>query len=118
MHPADQYHAKAVALSALVQSMVTTQYVLFEVASSFTRAADRWRFTTLLDILSADPQTRIIASDDQLFRAGIDLYRRRPDKDWSLTDCTSFVVLQQEGIFEALTADHHFEQAGFVALLK
>jgi hypothetical protein len=44
--------------------------------------------------------------------------RDRPDKDWSLTDCISFVVMEDENIKEALTADHHFEQAGFVALLK
>jgi predicted nucleic acid-binding protein len=50
--------------------------------------------------------------------AGVDLYRRRPDKAWSLTDCISFVVMQREGITEALTGDQHFEQAGFVALLK
>jgi predicted nucleic acid-binding protein len=50
--------------------------------------------------------------------AGLDLYRGRPDKAWSLTDCISFVVMERDGIREALTGDHHFEQAGFVALLK
>jgi uncharacterized protein len=42
----------------------------------------------------------------------------RPDKDWSLTDCVSFVVLTQNQLVEALTADQHFEQAGFKALLR
>jgi hypothetical protein len=46
------------------------------------------------------------------------LYRQRADKDWSLTDCISFVVMRQRGLTEALTGDHHFEQAGFVALLR
>ena len=50
--------------------------------------------------------------------AGINLYLSRPDKDWSLTDCTSFVAMQERGLTDALTADHHFEQAGFIALLK
>jgi len=45
------------------------------------------------------------------------LYQNRPDKNWSLTDCISFVVMQEHGITEALTADRHFEQAGFVPLL-
>ena len=53
----------------------------------------------------------------ELFDEGFDLYCRRPDKDWSLTDCVSFVVMQQRGLREAFTADRHFEQAGFVALL-
>lgn len=49
---------------------------------------------------------------------GIRLYEQRRDKQWSLTDCISFVVMKREGLTEALTGDHHFEQAGFVALLK
>jgi hypothetical protein len=49
---------------------------------------------------------------------GLALYAARPDKEWSLTDCVSFLVMQDHGVTEALTADHHFEQAGFVALLK
>jgi predicted nucleic acid-binding protein len=46
------------------------------------------------------------------------LYRGRPDKEWSLTDCISFVVMGERSLTEALTSDHHFEQAGFTALLK
>jgi hypothetical protein len=53
-----------------------------------------------------------------LFEAGLRLYSDRPDKDWSLTDCTSFVVMKRLRITEALTADRHFEQAGFKVLLK
>jgi predicted nucleic acid-binding protein len=52
-----------------------------------------------------------------LFDAGLELYSRRPDKEWSLTDCISFVVMEEHGLTEALTTDHHFEQAGFTALL-
>ena len=49
---------------------------------------------------------------------GVALYAERPDKDWSLTDCISFVVMRKMDITEALTGDRHFEQAGFTALLK
>jgi hypothetical protein len=49
---------------------------------------------------------------------GLQLFGDRPDKEWSLTDCISFVVMEKEGVREALTGDKHFEQAGFVALLK
>jgi predicted nucleic acid-binding protein len=66
----------------------------------------------------ADPRIQIEPCSDALFSAGLELYRRRADKSWSLTDCMSFVVMWREGITEALTGDHHFEQAGFVALLK
>ena len=50
-------------------------------------------------------------------KRALDQYERRPDKDWSLTDCLSFLLMEERGITEALTADHHFEQAGFRALL-
>ena len=59
-----------------------------------------------------------MASSPELFASGSDLYAQRLDKDWSLTDCISFVVMRERGIAEALTADHHFEQAGFTILLR
>lgn len=52
-----------------------------------------------------------------LLEEGISLYAARPDKDWSVTDCISFVVMRDEGMTHALTGDRHFEQAGFKALL-
>jgi predicted nucleic acid-binding protein len=56
--------------------------------------------------------------DMGLYEEGMKLYASRPDKEWSLTDCISFIIMQREKITGALTGDHHFEQAGFVALLK
>ena len=61
---------------------------------------------------------RVIAASTSLLDAGLRLFRERADKDWGLTDCISFVVMQSEGTLEALTSDRHFEQAGFVALLR
>jgi len=66
----------------------------------------------------SNPDIVILPCTDQLLNEGISLYAQRSDKEWTLTDCISFVVLQREGITEALTGDHHFEQAGFLALLK
>ena len=50
-------------------------------------------------------------------QSGLNLYEQRLDKDWGLTDCISFVVMQREQIQEAFTSDKHFEQAGFIRLL-
>jgi predicted nucleic acid-binding protein len=72
--------------------------------------------STRADLL-ADAAVTILPCDQALLEAGIELYSQRADKQWSLTDCTSFMVMEREGIAEALTGDHHFEQAGFVALL-
>jgi uncharacterized protein len=68
--------------------------------------------------LEADQKAEIVLPGPALWQRGIELYAERPDKGWSLTDCISFVVMQDRGITDALTADHHFEQAGFTALLK
>ncbi len=68
--------------------------------------------------LLADADAHVIPFETQLYDEGIQLYNNRTDKEWSLTDCVSFVAMKRESINEALTGDHHFEQAGFVALLK
>jgi predicted nucleic acid-binding protein len=99
-------------------ALVTTSWVLCEVANFLHRARDRAGFVRLWNDLRADPGVRIVGPDRQLFEDGIAVYAARPDKDWSLTDCISFVVMRRDAIGEALTADHHFEQAGIVALLK
>lgn len=67
--------------------------------------------------MRASPRTRIIPLDSRLLQRGLDLLARRADKNWSLTDCISFVVMEEEGIQEALTIDRDFEQAGFKAQL-
>jgi predicted nucleic acid-binding protein len=59
-----------------------------------------------------------VAPTLEQFNDALGFYERRADKAWSLTDCISFQVMTQRGIVDALTADHHFEQAGFHALLR
>lgn len=78
----------------------------------------RGLFLGMYEELIGNPRVRIVPLSDEWFAAGLDLYARRPDKQWSLTDCVSFVVMGREGISEALTGDHHYEQAGFAVLLK
>jgi predicted nucleic acid-binding protein len=95
----------------------TTAWVLTEVADAIARSR-RDRFGELLASIRSDPRMDIVPASAALFDAGVDMYLARPDKHWSLTDCISFVVMQDRGLTDALTGDHHFEQAGFRALLK
>ena len=99
---------------------VTTNYVLAETVALFTSPlrVPRRSMIEFLEGLRASPHVEIVHLDPTLDAQAWDLLRSRPDKEWSLVDCASFVVMQQRGITEALTADHNFEQAGFVRLLK
>jgi predicted nucleic acid-binding protein len=89
-----------------------------EVADGLSRPVWRPPVIRLFALLRAKPGVEILAPDLDLFDRGFDLYARRLDKEWSLTDCVSFVVMTERGITEALTGDHHFGQAGFRALLR
>jgi predicted nucleic acid-binding protein len=115
----DKAHDRAVAAAeARRGQFVTTEWVLTEVADAFSDPSHRSRFVQLLELLKADPDTEIVSASGSYFELGADLYASRSDKAWSLTDCISFVVMTERAISEALTGDHHFEQAGFRALLR
>ena len=119
-NPSDAAHGRATAaVASFIGKLVTTQWVLTEVADGLARSprGRNW-FVNYHAQLVTDPNVRIVPFSDELFTARLDLYARRPDKQWSLTDCVSFVVMGRDGITEALTGDHHFEQAGFTALLE
>jgi len=118
LHNGDTAHSKAVALSEkLTCPIITTAWVLTEVADALSTPALRPRFVRLLAALGADPACTIIPPSQKLFEAGVALYAERSDKSWTLTDCISFVVMHKHALSEALTGDRHFEQAGFTALL-
>ena len=115
----DDTHRLATELTRqLGGQIVTTGWVLLEFANAVSKSRRRHYFPSLLDDLKQNSQMTIIPPDEALFDEGTELYRNRPDKDWSLTDCISFLVMEREGITEALTGDHHFEQAGFTILFK
>ena len=102
----------------LEQPLLTTTWVLAEVGDAMaTTGANRAAFADLYRLLDSLPVVEIVSGDQWLAR-GLHLYEHRPDKVWSLTDCISFVVMTNRGLTEALTGDHHFEQAGFRALLR
>jgi hypothetical protein len=96
---------------------VTTEWVLGEVANASSAPALRPGFKRLFDLLERDSRMEIIPASHDSFRRGLELYFNRPDKAWSFTDCASFGVMKEEGIEQALTGDHHFEQAGFRIVL-
>jgi predicted nucleic acid-binding protein len=117
-NPRDKAHAKCVAFSqSSDRPVITTTWVLMEVGDALSRGADRGVFSQLLEDLAQDAETTVLTASQEMFEKAVALFAARPDKDWSLTDCTSFEVMQQRGLTEALTSDHHFRQAGFVTLL-
>ena len=115
----DTAHHKAMAFSQLQDvPLLTTAWVLTELADAPSSSVRRHAFHHVLSGLKADPETIIVPASQNLFERGIDLYTARPDKDWSLTDCISFTVMEQYGVRDALTGDHHFAQAGYEVLLS
>lgn len=118
LHKGDAAHSKAVALAEKITNpVVTTPWVLTEVGDALSVPHLRPRFVQLVEALRADPACTIVPPSVALFDAGVSLYAERSGKDWTLTDCISFVVMHEYGITEALTGDHHFQQAGFTPLL-
>jgi uncharacterized protein len=115
----DSAHEDALRLSrTLPGRTVTTAWVMTEVADALAAPQTRSLFPALHERLRRDPNVAIVPATLELFEQGVRLYAQRPDKSWSLTDCISFVVMQERGLIEALTGDHHFEQAGFRILLN
>jgi hypothetical protein len=119
LHTDDSAHeaAKAISIGLRVR-IITTAWVLAEVANTFSAAYRRCSVVALFEAITNDPDVTIVPPSQQLFEAGVEFYARHDDKDWSLTDCISFLVTKEHGILDVLTGDHHFEQAGFRALLK
>jgi predicted nucleic acid-binding protein len=119
LNPRDAAHqAVAAYLDSFTGRLVTTEWVLMEFADALAVPAARATAVTFLQTVRDDPLFEVIGYDQAVFRAGFDLYATRPDKAWSLTDCISFAVMTERGLTDALTADHHFEQAGFRAVFK
>jgi predicted nucleic acid-binding protein len=118
----DVHHDAALRLATQVESdrsgIVTTRAILLESGNSLARARFRSAATELLQSIEEDPAIEIVSLTEELYEAGVQLFLERADKEWGLTDCTSFVVMRERGISDALTGDDHFRQAGFVPLLR
>ena len=118
----DQFHTRATELADQLENsgarLVTTRAVLLEIGNALSKQRYRHAAVKLLDSLEADPTVEMVSLSDELYARALQLYRERPDKEWGLTDCVSFLVMRDRGLTEALTTDEHFPQAGFRALLR
>lgn len=121
-NPRDEHHQRALELSGTLHSsiIVTTDEVLVEFLNfcAFNSQLRMVAAVVVQDILSAAPQVRVIPQTRASFFAGLELYRSRPDKGYSLTDCISIQAMRHESILDALTNDRHFQQEGFRALFR
>jgi predicted nucleic acid-binding protein len=119
VNPRDALHSLACQQTAgLTGGIVTTAWVVTELGNFLATSSNRRLFLELLADLRGDARVTIVPPTPEVFEQGLALYARRADKDWSLTDCISFMVMEQHRLSGALTADHHFVQAGFQVLLQ
>ena len=120
--PNDQYHQQAIVLADQLEAaqtqLVTTRAMVLEIGNALAKLRYRQAAVDLLNVLEKDPHVEIVPLSEQLYERAVQLYQARPDKEWGITDCISFVVMQDRGLIEALTTDEHFQQAGFQALLR
>jgi uncharacterized protein len=117
----DLLHPRAVQLAEQMRlenaKLVTTRAVILEIGNSLSKLRYRRAAILLLESLEQDSQVDIIEINTDLYEKAFELFCTRPDKEWGLVDCISFVIMTQNQIQQALSADHHFLQAGFEALL-
>lgn len=110
----DEYHEIVKEYALTFQgTLVATQWILTEVADALAASSARRTIRSLVAELADNPSVVLVEATPALFQRGIALYHDRPDKQWSLTDCISFVVMSDHDLSAALTGDRHFSQAGF-----
>lgn len=120
--PQDAFHARASALAADIRRsgtrMVTTDAIMLEIGNALSKQRFRRSAISILRAIQHDPTMEVISVMGDILEASLALFEQRSDKEWGLTDCTSFTVMRRLGLRDALTPDRHFEQAGFNVLLK
>jgi predicted nucleic acid-binding protein len=121
-NPRDQLHDKAVVAAQATQErpIVTSHMVLTEFLNHYASFGEpfRQRAVQVVRSLQDDAGVEIVSQTAEQFDAALTLYAQRHDKAWGLTDCASFLIMQERGITEALAHDEHFSQAGFLPLLR
>ena len=118
----DEHHAPAVRLQNDLarkrRHFLTTDYVLDETATLLRIRHSHAAAIDFLDTAQHSEALRLVWVDPDRFAAASSWFRRYADKDWSFTDCVSFVVMRELKMRDAFTTDHHFAQAGFAVLLR
>jgi uncharacterized protein len=121
MNSRDSEHPMAVKLQEQLSMQstqkVTSDYILLELCDGLAKLNYRVFAIQLIDLLQQDPSFKIIPASSEITQKAWTMFKSRLDKEWGLTDCTSFIIMQKLNITSALTADNHFKQAGFEALL-
>ena len=121
-NPRDTLHPRALSVADGLRTatVLTTQMVLAEALDAMAGMGDFRRRLAIRMIhdLDIDPNVEVIPQTDAQFKAAVERYAARSDQRWSLTDCASFLVMEERNISEALAYDRDFEQAGFVAPLR
>ncbi len=117
----DEHHARALRWKTFVAAtrtpLVTSEAVLWEWLNASGSPLLRARAAQGYRRCHDDDKITVVGFDGDLARQAVALYEQRADKEWSLTDCFSFIVMNQHGLHGALATDHHFKQAGFEPLL-
>ena len=116
INPRDQWHKTAVLAEAnlIDPRYVTTESVLTEVLTYFCGYGYQLRLgaVEIIELVLSDPRTEVIPISHEIFLQGVDLYKKRPDKGSSLTDCISMNLCRSRDIVDVLSHDHHFTQEG------
>ena len=97
--------------------LLSTEFILVEIADGLAAVQFRKQAISIINLLKKNPYVEIVPATSELLAESFELYKKRIDKGWGLTDCTSFIVMKRYGVMDALTTDEHFRQAGFRALL-
>jgi predicted nucleic acid-binding protein len=122
LNPDDALHQKARNLTISLKNVpiVSSEIVFTELLNAFSGSGSFYRrkAVNFINYSFNSPEIEVVSQTNELFKNALELYNNRPDQAWSHTDCTSFQIMQQQNILEALAYDKHFEQAGFVALLR
>lgn len=115
----DEFHQYASILGDQIEAkLITTEAVLTEIGNALAKSQWRELAVVTLNDLRDDEDVEILSITPQLFSKALKFYSSCMDKEWGLTDCISFVVMKERKLTDALTTDHHFEQAGFKSLLR